>query len=136
MNIFKSVFKILILIIFIGTAEFSCFKSKYPEIASFLLSAGILRELRDGTGAGLNSCGSGTGRDGSGTELMREWDGTGLNPCGSGTGRDGNRKFSKFGALIPLSLWALELYIMGNFYKISWILHDRTPSDPVDHLFS
>ncbi len=69
MNIFKSVFKILILIIFIGTAEFSCFKSKYPEIASFLLSAGILRELRDG----------------SGTELMREWDGTGLDPCGSGT---------------------------------------------------
>jgi hypothetical protein len=61
LNILKSVFKILILIIFIGTAQFSCFKSKYPEIASFLLSAGILRELRDG----------------SGTELMREWDGTG-----------------------------------------------------------
>jgi hypothetical protein len=72
LNILKPVFRILILIIFIETVEFSRFKSKYPEIASFLLSAGILRELRDG----------------SGTELMREWDGTGLNSCGSGTEQD------------------------------------------------
>jgi hypothetical protein len=32
------------------TVQFPCFKSKYPEIASFFLRAGILRELRDGTG--------------------------------------------------------------------------------------
>jgi hypothetical protein len=95
LNILKSVFKILILIIFIGTAQFSCFKSKYPEIASFLLSAGILRELRDG----------------SGTELMREWDGTGLNPCGSGTGRE-----SKIFKIWGSTSRALEIIVTAEIF--------------------
>ncbi len=69
------------LIILIRTVQFSCFKSKYPEIASFLLSAGILRELQDGTGRDQARTHAGVGRDG--TEPLREW--------------DGNRNFSKFG---------------------------------------
>ncbi len=28
---------------------------------------------------------------------------------------------------ISLSLWAFELYIMGNFLTLNWILHDRAP---------
>ncbi len=36
---------------------------------------------------------------------------------------------------ISLSFCAFELYIMGNFYAINWILRDRTLSDPVDHSF-
>jgi hypothetical protein len=88
-----------------------------------LLSAGILREY----------CGScGTGREGSGTELMREWDGTGRDGTGrDGMGRDwssvteplrereGNRNFSKFGALrinFTESLKGHKL-IYKNFYK-------------------